>query len=409
MEQHIATNITDALVPGLNFSGGAPSAEYVKQARQVRWRAQAGDRFSDAAKTIRFNLSDDCWLQSQTLRLQFSITNKHDTAILTPTAHPMAMFENVRLYIGGQVAENMDHVTVLGNLLDLFKPVTRRVAESMENHPLTGNVDERLAIQAGQTRRVIMDLPLGFFKQRIWAPLHLISNCVIELTLGDKLNAFKAGESDNYDLSDVSLLGTCLHVDSAISAGYHQHLDAGMPLPIAYQTVVGTKHIVTNGSFSLNLARALTRVKAIYFVVVSAASANQGTDFVGRANGDFVDGRSDIMNFQLQVGSQRFPDQPATGVAEHYYRLMQALGKDMDHDSISLDPQRFLANKTVYAINLERVGNEAAFSGISTMEGKTLTLTVNNAFTGTAVHNVYVFQVADFLANIRKGAVDINE
>ena len=59
MEQHIATNITDALVPGLDFSGGPPSAEYVKQARQVRWRAQAGDRFSDAAKTIRFNLSQE--------------------------------------------------------------------------------------------------------------------------------------------------------------------------------------------------------------------------------------------------------------------------------------------------------------------------------------------------------------
>ena len=88
---------------------------------------------------------------------------------------------------------------------------------------------------------------------------------------------------------------------------------------------------------------------------------------------------------------------------------MQALGKDMDHDSISLDPLRFLSTKTVYAINLERVGNEAAFSGISTMEGKTLTLTVNNAFTGNNVHNVYVFQVADFLANIRKGAVDIIE
>ena len=88
---------------------------------------------------------------------------------------------------------------------------------------------------------------------------------------------------------------------------------------------------------------------------------------------------------------------------------MQALGKDLGHDSISLDAARYLTNKTVYAINLERVGNEAAFSGISTMEGKTLTLTVNNAFTGTNVHNVYVFQVADFLANIRKGAVDINE
>ena len=43
------------------------------------------------------------------------------------------------------------------------------------------------------------------------------------------------------------------------------------------------------------------------------------------------------------------------------------------------------------------------------MDGKTLTLTANNAFTGSNVHNVYVFQVADFLANIRKGAVDIHE
>ena len=59
MEQHIATNTTDALVPRLDFRGGAPSAEYAKQARQVRWRAPAGDCFSDAAKTIRFNLSDD--------------------------------------------------------------------------------------------------------------------------------------------------------------------------------------------------------------------------------------------------------------------------------------------------------------------------------------------------------------
>ena len=43
------------------------------------------------------------------------------------------------------------------------------------------------------------------------------------------------------------------------------------------------------------------------------------------------------------------------------------------------------------------------------MEGKTLKLTVNNAFSGADVHNVYVFQVADFLMNIRKGAVGIHE
>ena len=61
------------------------------------------------------------------------------------------------------MAENIDNVTVLGNLMDLFKPVSRRVAESMENHPLTANGDERLPIQKTKTRRVIMELPLGFF------------------------------------------------------------------------------------------------------------------------------------------------------------------------------------------------------------------------------------------------------
>ena len=153
----------------------------------------------------------------------------------------------------------------------------------------------------------------------------------------------------------------------------------------------------------------MTRLKAIYFVIVTAGNANQCKDFVGRTDLNQVDGRTDVMDSHLQVGSQCFPDQPATGVAEHYYRLMQALGKDRDHDAISLDPSRVLADKTVYAIQLERAANEAAFSGISTMEGKTLTWTVNNAFSGTTVHNVYVFQVADFLANIRKGAVGIHE
>ena len=46
---------------------------------------------------------------------------------------------------------------------------------------------------------------------------------------------------------------------------------------------------------------------------------------------------------------------------------------------------------------------------ILTMDGKTLTLTVNgDTSSGNATHNVYVFQVAGLLANLRKGAVVIH-
>ena len=75
VEQHIQTNITDSLVPGLDFRGGVPSAEYVNSSKLVRWRAEAGDMFSQAARQLRFRLVDDCWLQSGTVRLQVTMNN----------------------------------------------------------------------------------------------------------------------------------------------------------------------------------------------------------------------------------------------------------------------------------------------------------------------------------------------
>ena len=44
VEQHMQTNITDSLVPGLDFRGGVPSAEYANNSKLVRWRAEAGDK-----------------------------------------------------------------------------------------------------------------------------------------------------------------------------------------------------------------------------------------------------------------------------------------------------------------------------------------------------------------------------
>ena len=102
-------------------------------------------------------------------------------------------------------------------------------------------------------------------KQRLWLPLHLTSQLVIELTLGHATQSLSgaANTSAEFDLSDVSLLGTCLHVDNAISAGYHQHLDAGLPLPISFQSLIVTKHVVTQPNFTLSLSLSLSRLNQI--------------------------------------------------------------------------------------------------------------------------------------------------
>ena len=120
------------------------------------------------------------------------------------------------------------------------------------------------------------------------------------------------------------------------------------------------------------------------------------------------------MSFQIQIGSSKFPDgSPAEGVAEHHMRVMQALGKQLDHDDVALTPEVYLA-KTIYGVDTERCGNEAAFQGINARDGNVMTLTVNNAYAldGTAANNIYnviVVQVYDGIVNLRKGAIDVSE
>ena len=133
------------------------------------------------------------------------------------------------------------------------------------------------------------------------------------------------------------------------------------------------------------------------------------------ANATHVDDEADTMSYQVQIGSSKFPDNPAEGVGEHYTRLMQALGKQLDHDDIALTPTVYLNSKPIYGVDVERCGNEAAYQGISTRDGKVMTLTVNNAYpvddatAANNIYNVFVVQVYDGIVNLRKGAIVVSQ
>ena len=79
-----------------------------------------------------------------------------------------------------------------------------------------------------------------------------------------------------------------------------------------------------------------------------------------------------------------------------------------------MTPSVFLGSKPCYGIDLERCGNEAAYQGISTRDGKVMTLTVNNTYpvdvdAANNIYNVFVVQVYDGLVNLRNGANDGSE
>ena len=116
---------------------------------------------------------------------------------------------------------------------------------------------------------------------------------------------------------------------------------------------------------------------------------------------------SDVTSFQVSCGSYRIPDAPCVGLAETYWRFLQAVGKAYSTDDVAIPFANYQSNSMIYAVDFEKFGEEVALTGINT-QGKTLTLTVNNAFTGDDAHEVYVYLVAEQFLTIRgKSGVDI--
>ena len=271
----------------------------------------------------------------------------------------------MKIYAAGQLVENIEELGVLASIIDRTKPVARRIIESAMAHPLViaGDNERRKTIVGGESRRLIFDLPVGLFKCGKLLPLHLLQMLTVELTLADRTQAFTtagANISDSFDLSDVSLLASCLHVNSTVSAQYHQHLEAGLDMPVTHQVVTGSKFLVTNSTFTLSISRSMTRLKQLYFVVV-AVGDKPVRDFVCRADAALTTA-TDITSFQIACGSYRVPDSPCVGVAETYYRCLQAVGKASTSDDVAVPFARYQANSMIYAVDFEKMGEEAQFT-----------------------------------------------
>ena len=116
------------------------------------------------------------------------------------------------------------------------------------------------------------------------------------------------------------------------------------------------------------------------------------------------------MSSQVQIGAQNFPVNECVGVSEAYFRRMQACGHEKDDSDILITPKQFVDTSAVFGIDFEKAGNEALFSGISTRDGKVMTLTVKNSHVTAAIPaTVFVYQVYDGVCNLLRGAAEVTE
>lgn len=122
MEAH-AQAVADDLIDSLHAKL-RPGASHVINRRRVTFFPQGGNDYTpNGVKVIGINKTSDQWLDPSTGKLIFNVQNLDAALTLKPrTLGPWRFSRRVRVWVGGQICEDIDNYTRVRQLLHVLKP-----------------------------------------------------------------------------------------------------------------------------------------------------------------------------------------------------------------------------------------------------------------------------------------------
>jgi hypothetical protein len=405
-------------------------------------------------------LTGDQWLDPGTVRLQFTLANNAIAAqLLRVVSGPWSFFRRVRILAGGQILEDMDDYNRIHEMFHIMQDPKNRVNDDIEGfgmryddygggggNGVNNNVpDANYPSIAGGAQRVVMfKLLSGIFNQDKFLPIRYMPITIeLELTslnldpiiypadIGAATAPFStANTSNNWQIQDVQLKCDVCSLDNALDNEYAQHLLSGKSLPINYNTYVSQTQQMVGQNLSINVTRALTRLKSI-FINMDKTRVNEGNqannlhaiksfnDFFHSMGGSLaaavatpgIYDPNREMEFQFQIGSKLYPEYPIRSTSEAFYQLRKTLGiHTSSFHNVDISPFQWYYNKFVVGIDTEKV-LAAGFTGLNTRAGDLLTIKVKH-MTADPLSQADKMQIilhADMVLNIRDTGVEVME
>ena len=319
----------------------------------------------------------------------------------------MSLFRRARLFANSQLIEDRIELATESSITERLKDGARRINDSIEQHPIANyNNDQYATLATNKSRRLIAPTPFGVLNQSKWIPLHLVSGgLVLEFELDDADTAF----NDNgvtLEITDVKLFANLHTIDSALANSYASHVLKGNPLHLHYTSVVASRHLVNGSNFTISLVRGFTRLKQCFIVFVKNGQKKTKT-FFSPFNGTY---NTDVDDFQwqLQIGSRKWPERPCRGIAESWMRLRQAAGSFYGSSDHSIAPTDYAGSCYILGNNFEKVDSMASHSGYSTKDGSIVQLIIENS--GLAAGDAcLIYQIYDGLLSIQDGSCSVFE
>lgn len=402
MESH-AQSVEDNLIDSLSFKL-RPGASYVTDRRSCSYFSQ-GNQFSPAGvKVIKMQLnSADGWLDPSTVKLFMNIKNDSGAPITPRVAGAWGMFSRLRVLCSGAICEDIDLYGRLHQQFDMMRPADKRENDAIEGF---GAND---ALAPGKERVVAFTPMSGLLTNNNkylpvkYAPL------VLELSLVSSADEAFSGDSPAFTLSDVQLKADLVTLDNSLDNEYSSHLLEGKTLPIHFSTFTTASQVLTNLNSTVNVSRALTRLKGVY---VSLSTDNAGAKEVNNfyhPMGGAYDKDKEI-SFEMQIGAKKYPEYPMQSASEQFYQLRKSLSIHDVNAQMDISANDYRNDKFVIGVDTQKV-NGASFSGYNSKSGDLTVLRMKPLGNATLAGNCKIHYVLhyDSIMNIRDSGVEILE
>jgi hypothetical protein len=398
LETHISGS-EDRLIDSLHFAG-RNSASYII-ARRAATFAPSSAAAWPARGLIRFNLADHAgWLDAGTLRLIFTISNDHVSSTLDLVgASPATMIRRLRVIANGSAV--IEDIEEYGRVFQLFSellPPQRRFTNGLENwggengHQGTlGVPDSSDPIPANSSRQVCIQLLSSILSQGKLLPMAMLP-LTIEMELADTNEAFQ-GSSNQWTVTRPRLVADVCELDQTLQNSYASHLLAGKSLPFYMHGLYSLKASVPTGSslFTLPIARGFTRLSTIYVTFSDGANKWVNHFFCPMAN-DPNTTVNDAMEYNITIGSDRWPAFNCESIQETAYRLRLATSAHLGNDVFSITGEDYRNDKFIIGQSFEKAPGQSSHTGINTRSGSQLSLNFKNLGATTMVHVVMHYE-----------------
>ena len=361
---------------------------------------------------MRFNLADHAgWLDPGIMRLTFTITNNSLNASLDPAGDsPACMFRRVRLIASGSAV--LEDIEEYGRVYQLFSELLssqrryNNVVEAWGEGEHVGTLSNPVgaaAIPADSSRQVVVTLLSPFLIQGKYIPLHMLP-LTIEIELADADEGF-VGTGNDWEITRPKLVADVCELESSLANSYAKHMLEGKSLPFHTHGLYSLRAAVPTGSslYSLPIARGFTRLSTVYVTLWDGTGKWANRFFHPMAAQANIQANDDLQ-WNLTIGSERWPSFDCESTQESFYRLRLAQQAHQGTDTLSISGFDYRNSKFIIAQSLEKAPGQSAHTGIHTRSGSQLTLNMKNLGATTMVHVVLHYEQ---IVNLSAAGVEV--